>query len=599
MRQTILQLIFRKLLHKKIALYFYGGNHVLKRIQTLPLRPFLLLFIVLSIYTTASGQKTENFIYLETFIKPVEQETILEDYTVTRKFTERNSLDTEIDSLQSKLKERGYFDLTTEIVQKNDSTTQATFSLGQLYANLRLSIGKDERLARLIEDSGFTINQDSIKVETAFAKAYLQQLTSIAANNGYPFARFQIKDIKREGDFLSGKLKLTIENSRKVDDFVIRGYSDFPQGYLKHYAKLRKGVPFNQSKLSAQNETLRTLSFVNSEKEPEILFKEDSTTVFFYLSRNNVNRFDGFLGFATNEDNKLRLDGYLDLLLTNNLNYGESFSLNYKADGEDQSQLKINARFPYILSSPVGVEASIALFRRDSTFSTSDLQADLFYTLSPSSTVSLGYLSRTSENLTDDDNDILQDITDFTSSGLSLSYDYTKRSSDYFFPIKTRFNLSLGYTRREIVDDDEEQVALQSSAEHILSLNETNFVYLRNVTKYLDSDNYVTNELYRFGGIQSIRGFEENSLFANFMSILNTEYRLLLNQGLYVNSVIDLAYFENAISNEKQKLYSLGLGAGLRTQAGLLKINLANGKFENQPFRTGNTRLHIILAIDF
>ena len=73
----------------------------------------------------------------------------------------------------------------------------------------------------------------------------------------------------------------------------------------------------------------------------------------------------------------------------------------------------------------------------------------------------------------------------------------------------------------------------------------------------------------------------------------------MLNSSIYVHSIIDLAYFENEITDQKEKLISFGLGAGLRTKAGIFKINLANGKAENQTFRFSNTKLHFQLAIRF
>ena len=72
---------------------------------------------------------------------------------------------------------------------------------------------------------------------------------------------------------------------------------------------------------------------------------------------------------------------------------------------------------------------------------------------------------------------------------------------------------------------------------------------------------YLTNELFRFGGINSMRGFAENSIDASLLSVFNTEYRYLLNQQTYLHSIIDVGYFENEILRQKEKLYSFGLGS--------------------------------------
>ena len=148
-------------------------------------------------------------------------------------------------------------------------------------------------------------------------------------------------------------------------------------------------------------------------------------------------------------------------------------------------------------------------------------------------------------------------------------------------------------------DQTQQQLSAELEASTIINLDKNNLIYIRSITKSLWSDNYLTNELYRFGGITSIRGFEENSIFANFLSHINTEYRYVLNQSLYIHSLIDLGYFENEINNQEQNLFSFGIGTGIRTKAGVLKIVIANGKNENQNFDFNNTKLHFQLAIRF
>jgi len=133
----------------------------------------------------------------------------------------------------------------------------------------------------------------------------------------------------------------------------------------------------------------------------------------------------------------------------------------------------------------------------------------------------------------------------------------------------------------------------------IFNLNTKNSIYLRSDSAGIDSDNFLTNELIRFGGIKSIRGFEENSLIASLYSVLNTEYRYQLNNNIYVHSIFDIAYFENRITKTKEKLFAFGIGFGIYTKAGLLKFNYANGKSENQKFKFSDSKIHLSLSAIF
>ena len=142
------------------------------------------------------------------------------------------------------------------------------------------------------------------------------------------------------------------------------------------------------------------------------------------------------------------------------------------------------------------------------------------------------------------------------------------------------------------------QFFAQIQLQKLLELNKKNVIHIKTDTYFLQSNDYFTNELYRFGGINSIRGFEENSINATLLSVLASEYRYQLSPRLYVHSIIDASYFETpTLSN--QKLYGFGFGFGLLTDAGLLKFNLANGQAENQNFRFSDSKIHLSLTATF
>ena len=67
-------------------------------------------------------------------------------------------------------------------------------------------------------------------------------------------------------------------------------------------------------------ELLNQLPFAQQKRPSEVLFTKDSTSVYLYLEKIKSNRFDGFIGFGTDETTgKIEFDGYLDLNLINNL----------------------------------------------------------------------------------------------------------------------------------------------------------------------------------------------------------------------------------------------------------------------------------------
>ena len=74
----------------------------------------------------------------------------------------------------------------------------------------------------------------------------------------------------------------------------------------------------------------------------------------------------------------------------------------------------------------------------------------------------------------------------------------------------------------------------------------------------IESETYLSNELIRFGGINSIRGFEENSIDASRLGVLASEYRYQLSPNLYIHSIIES--LKNLLPISKKNALVLGTG---------------------------------------
>jgi len=234
------------------------------------------------------------------------------------------------------------------------------------------------------------------------------------------------------------------------------------------------------------------------------------------------------------------------------------------------------------------------IFRRDSTFSTTNQNAKLFYRLGNKHTFYLGIRKSISSDLLNNENNAL--LSDYNSNFYTLSYNSTKiQNNSLLFRKKYNLDFEIGLGDREALNQKEKQTQLQLDAFNIFYLNRKNSLFVRANGAILDSNNYLENELFRFGGINSIRGFSENSINASLYTVLNFEYRYELSKSIYVNSITDAGYFENKITNQKENLYGFGFGFGLLTNAGVLKFIYANGKSENLPFKFSNSKIHLSL----
>ena len=269
----------------------------------------------------------------------------------------------------------------------------------------------------------------------------------------------------------------------------------------------------------------------------------------------------------------------------------------YKSEESEQQTFDLRLKAPYIFNTPVGIDVNLNIFKRDSSFVTVTQAAKLNYQINSKHIISGGISTVQSTDLLETPSTL---ITDYDSNQYFINYTYTDRQNfNLLFPINFLFDISTGFGSRTYEDLEEKQSNFYLNTFKIFNLNDKNSIYGRVSSNYLISNTYLENELPRFGGINSIRGFEENSLIANLYAVLNTEYRYKLNNTIYVHSVIDAAYFENQNANQKEKLFGFGFGFGLLTKAGLFRFNYTSGKTENQRFKLSDSKIHLSLTTTF
>ena len=525
---------------------------------------------------------------------------IIDSLDYKKTFDDYASLQKETFLIKNKLINFGYIESELISLQKeNDSSYIATYDINIQYKKVRVFFDStmDDSIKKLVSIDG---SKNYIDIDITKLEETLELLNSEITNLGDPFSKLQLDNIKKQpNNYLYANLVITEQTQKRtIDSIIIKGYEKFPKSYVKRFLKIKNKQPFNLAVIKKKTSELENVSFANQIKEPEVLFTKDSTVLYIYVEKQQSNAFDGFLGFSTNpETNKIDFNGYLNLNLINNLNFGESFRLIYKSDESEQKTFDVKTTLPYLFGSPMGVELGLNIFKKDSTFVTVAQSAKLQYQINSKNQISAGIDGITSTNLLDNPITV---IDDYSSVFYSINYSFLQRQRlDRLFPINFKFDISAGLGTRTFENTDESQTKFSLESFKIFNLNNRNSVFVRISGALLTSDSYFDNELFRFGGINSIRGFEENGLAGNLVSVLNTEYRYKVSNDLYVHSILDASYFENQLFEDKQKLYGFGFGFGLNTNAGLFKFNYSNGKSENQAFKLSDSKIHLSLTASF
>jgi len=532
---------------------------------------------------------------------------IIDSLNYIKKHSNTKSVIDESNNTIEKLYKKGYLDIKSlENQKENDSTYRYKFSLGNKIKYTYIYIGRNNSFFNPSE-----IKNDTLIIPYEETENYINQKIIDAEKQGFALSKIKLGNIRRNNMIIYADLNFNSEKKRNLNSIIINYTNDnrkdyFPKGHLKQLNKKYINKTFNQKKIKELYEDINNFGFVNQTKYPEILFTKDSTKVYIYIEKRKANTFDGYIGFSNDENKKLNLNGYLDITLQNTIKAGEQFSLYWKSDGNQQRTFNTKLEIPYIFKSPIGIKAQLNIFKQDSTFQNTKTAIDLGYLINYNSKLYLGYQSTESSDIQNTNNTT---ISDFKNSFLTSTFDYTKTDAvNYLLPKKANINFILGFGKRNTNNQPEtvassNQFYTNLNLSYNFELNEKNFININSQNFYLTSKNYIVNELFRFGGINSIRGFLENSLQANLFSSILTEYRYVVSKNLYINSILDYGIYQDLTRKENKskidKLTGIGAGTTIQTNNGILKINLTNSFINSQNLKLYNSIINICYNVKF
>ena len=549
--------------------------------------------LIIFVFALISAQTFSQELSLEIYSQNSDENRLLSTVEFNKNFSDFKELKNELNFVLEKLKKIGFIKAEiNQINQIKNTKYEAEFSLKNQIKNIYV-FGMDSIALKDYKNYTKINNKKTLILPIEKVENFFKKLNEFLSNKGFPFNSAKLTNIERfENDNLMAKIEINYEKERKIDKILVKGYENFPESYLKYLTKYKIGEKFNLDEIQQNSELLNQLRFVKQIKKPEILFTEDSTSIYLYLEKQKRNNFDGFIGFSSDEsDNNVQFQGYLDFELVNNFNFGEEIQFLYKSEKNADRILKANVDLPYIFKSPVGANLGLILTKKDSSFVTNEQFVSFFYKNSRNHKFSLGIRSIQSNEQLEIPNADFQDYETFFSDFI---YEFSKyNQNNLLFPIKENYLFKISQGKRTSNDQQNNQLFINMDLTKIFDFGLKNSIYLNFKSEILDSETYFSNELSRFGGANSIRGFDENSFFSNKYFLLITEYRLKLNNTIYINSIFDVGNYENKLINAYNNIYGVGMGVGLLTKGGIFSLSYALGSDMKQTLDTKNAKIHI------
>jgi outer membrane protein assembly factor BamA len=512
--------------------------------------------------------------------------------------------------IQLKAINKGFIASQYRIIQKDSANYQIQVQLGAQYRWIQLKANP------LYRDILFKAGYKSIdyanqpikfsKLENIFEKAL-----QICDNTGHPFADIRLDSIKIDGSKVSGFIRLELNQFIKIDSIIIKGNSRISPYFINNYLGIKAGRAYQESKIVAIESRLKELPYIKSIKPYEFTFTPATSKLVLYLDNKKANQFDGVLGFLPNErTGKIEFTGQAHLKLQNALNRGELIDIDWRRLQLNSRDIKAKVTYPYLINTPLGLDLNFKLFQRDTIFIDVNQHAGLQYLLSGNNFFKFFVNNRSLSLVSTTGLEMLSTLPDYAdvktlTYGLGVKYEQT----DYRFNPRKGYRVSTNVAtgNKKIIKNPKinaalyEDVNLKSvlyngelQADLFIPVMRQSTINIGLKAAGMQTEEVFLNEAYRIGGNNSVRGFDEESIYATSYGIANLEYRFLFEQNSFLFLFGNAAWYE--LDTEKSYLkdtpYGFGAGVSFQTKAGIFSISYALGKQFDNPLLLRAAKVH-------
>ncbi len=511
-----------------------------------------------------------------------------------------------LNSIKNTAIAKGYIAASFDSLTWDKDTVSAFFQPGELYSWSSLKPGNvpEEYLSRarfrekLYREESMNPHQVGILFD---------RLLRFAQNNGYPFATVKLDSVHLGEKSIQAVLDMNLGPYTQLDSVIIKGKLESNRKYIENYIGFKKGSPYDQSVIDNAANRLKEIQFIQPIKRPEVGMRPGAADIYLYLDPKKASRFDGILGIQPDDvTGEIRITGDIKLNLLNALKRGESINLRWQSLQSGTQELNLSLEYPYLFDTPLGASFEFDLYRRDTLFSQVRSQIGVPYYLRGGHYIKVFYENLQS-NVISNFELTLDEFVDSRVNMFGVGASYYKL--DYRFNPRAGFFIDAEFAagEKKIIENSEidpseyEDIELESDIYNLnletgqyIPFGRRSTILLRVKSGYFANDNMFRNEMYRIGGLKTLRGFDEQSILASAFAIGTIEYRFLLEQNSNLFLFFDQGIYEDALRDDVIQDEPFGFGGGIsfETKAGIFSLTYALGKQFDNPIEIRSGKIH-------
>jgi outer membrane protein assembly factor BamA len=511
-----------------------------------------------------------------------------------------------------RLNSYGYLAASFDSISFDSLSCKAFLFLGGRYEWASLDAGNVDE--EFLNKTGFRsklYNHQPIRYDQV--RQLEERILANAEDEGYPFAAVRLDSITITDGSIAARLHLDKNDLIHIDSIEIKGKANINPVYIYNYISIKPGSVYNESLIKQISSRIRELAFLRESQPARVLFSKTSTRLQLFLEDKKASQFDGIVGVLPSQTDPgaVNITGEAHLKLQNSLSGGEVIELNWRKLIGNTQDFTAHGLYPFILSSPFGLEGDLYIYKQDTTYLEVKETLGLQYLLLGGNYLKI-FIAKDSYSLLStvglDSTTVLPQYADVstTSYGLGLK----KEHLDYHFNPRRGYSFEItgSVGTRQITQNPKVNPAAYDSVKLNTTQYQASLVFdnyfpiaSRSVidvgtqSAYEYSPSLFTDELYRIGGLKSLRGFDEQSILASAYSIWKIEYRYLTEQNSNLFAFVNGAWYEdrsNDIHTPPDWPFGFGVGMSFETKLGIFSVSYALGESKYAPLDFRDAKIH-------
>ena len=508
------------------------------------------------------------------------------------------------------LKNNGFITASIDEYVSKDSFLIVRYYRGKKYEDIQITYTKAS--AELIKSIFPNAVEDApIQLKVSAIASFKEKILDNCEQTGYPFAKVFLDSIKVYEGLVNATLNVQKGPLYHIDSVRLIGKARLNSSFLQHYLFLPNKSVYNKNSIERVDKLMNDLPFVKVLQPSDLTLLGSGAVLNIYADPQKSSQANFLFGFQPNPQNpqKVQLTGDLNFQFKNLLGNGEDILLKWQQLQYKSPRLNIGFSQSSIFHSYYGFDFLFDFFKKDSSFIQLNAKTGIRLASSPYQQVKLllqlqqnillpgaidtGFIKKYKK---------LPENIDAVSTSMGLGYEWNK--TDYNFnPRKGNIISFYLYGGWKKINYNNDIVSLKDTAfrytqlydslkvkayqirnnitlTHFIPLYKTSTVKLSLSGAWYWSPEVFRNDLFQIGGFKSLRGFDEESIFASAYALFNIEYRKIIARNSYLCLFSDMAASKLKYQDvtKSNSFVSVGTGLQYETGSGIFNLLFAVGK---------------------